>query len=85
MPKTFPSVKHIFRIEGNTFSTGSQFTNLRVYTLVPFLGRALEKGNYQTDFIPVRAEGFPIRVQFDLAILDEALSICRVTFEGIDS
>jgi len=85
LPKTFPSAKDIFRIEGNTFSTGTLFTNIRVYALVPFLGWPLEEGDYQTDLIPVLAEGFPKVVQFDFAILYEALSIGRVTFERIDT
>ena len=42
-------------------------------------------GDSQTDFIPVLAEGFPKVVEFDLAILYEALSIVRVTFEPIDT
>ena len=72
-------------MEGNTFSTGTLFTNLRVYALVPFFGRTLEKGDYQTDFIPDLAEGFPKVVQFDFAILYAALSIGRVTVERIDT
>jgi len=85
LPKTFPSAKVIFRIEGNTFSTGILLSNIRVYALLQFFGRTLEKGDYQTDFIPILAEGFPKVVQFDFAILYEALSNGRVTFERIDT
>jgi len=70
---------------GNTFSTDTIFTNVRVYAQVLFFGRPLEKGDYQTDFIPILAEGFPTVVQFDFAILYKALSIGRVTFEWIDT
>ena len=56
-----------------------------MYALVPFLARPLEEGDYQTDFIPVLAEGFPKVVQFDFAILYEALGIGRVTFERIET
>jgi len=38
---------------------GTLLTNVRVYALVPFFGRTLEKGDYQTDFISILAEGFP--------------------------
>jgi len=85
LPKTFPSAKDIFRIEGYTFSTGTLFTNVRVYALVPFFGWTLEKGDYQTDFIPVLAERVPKIVQFDFTILYVGLSIGRVTFERIDT
>jgi len=85
LPKTFPSAKHIFLIEEDTFSTGTLFANVRVYTLVPFFGGALEKANYQTDFIPSLAEGFPEIVQLNFGILYEALSISRVTLEWIDT
>ena len=45
----------------------------------------MEKGDYQTGFILILAEGFPKIVQSDFAILYEALSIGRVTFEWIDT
>ena len=64
---------------------GTLFTNVRGHDLVPFFRRTLKKGDYQTDFIPVLAEGFPKVVQFDLAILYEGLSIGRVTFERINT
>jgi len=54
---------------GIPFWTCTLFTNVRVYTLIPFFGRTLEKGDYQTEFIPVLAEGFPKVVQFDFAIV----------------
>ena len=85
MPKTFPSAKDIFRIEGHAFSTGTLFTNVRVYTLVPFFGRTLEEGDYETDLILVLAEGLPKVVQLDFAILYDALSMVRITFERIDT
>jgi len=34
------------------------FTNVWVDALVPFFGWALEKGDYQTSFITILAEGF---------------------------
>ena len=74
-----------FFADENTFSTGTLFTKVTVYTVVPVLGRTLEKGDYQTDFIPVFTEGFPKVLQFVFAILYEALSIGRVTFELIDT
>jgi len=64
---------------------GTLLTNVRVYPLVPFCARTLKKGDYQTEFIPVLAEGFPKVVQFDFAILYEALSICGLTFEWINT
>jgi len=72
-------------MEENTFSTGTLFTKVRVLALVPFFGRSLEKGDYQTDFILLLAEGFPKIVQLDLPILYEALSIGRVILERIDT
>jgi len=54
---------------------GTLFTNVRVYALVPFLGRALEKRDYQNNFISVLAEGIPKVVQFDFAIRYESVDV----------
>jgi len=83
--QTFPSAKDIFQIEGNTFSTGTLFTNVRVYALVPFFRGTLKKGDYQTGFIPVLEKGFPIIVQFDFTILYEVFRMGRVTIEQIET
>jgi len=64
---------------------GTLFTNVRVYTLVPFFGGSLKKGDCQTGFIPIFAEGFPKIAQFDFAILYGALSVGRLTLEMIDT
>jgi hypothetical protein len=71
-------------VKGNPLSLSRMAVDVRVYPLIPALGRSFEEGNDESNLVHVSSQGTPVIVELGFNVVDESSQVLRVSLKRLN-